>query len=242
MPLPAIYQTIPQTIAHRGASAQAPENTMAAFRLAATLGATWFELDVTISADGIAVIHHDVDLNRCSNGTGLVVQKALAELKALDCGSWFAEKYAGEPLATLADLLQFANEQSIGLNIEIKPTMGKEAETVAAIAQAFQQVPPQHPILFSSFNPYALQAAQTQLPNIPRAFCTEAVASDWQQRLDDFGCVGIHFQAEFFSAEQTQAIRNAGYGCAVFTVNDKKIAQTMLDAGVNAVFADLKKG
>lgn len=239
MLLPSIYQIIPQTIAHRGASARAPENTMASFNLAADLGAKWLELDVTISADGVAVIHHDAELNRCSNGTGLVIQHTLAELKALDCGNWFDEKYQGEPLATLAELLTMSNTRKIGLNIEIKPTMGKEAETVAAIAEAFAQVPPQSPILFSSFNPYALKAAQAQLPQIPRALCTEAIPSDFNTRLTELDCVGLHFQAELFNAEQVQAVRNAGFGCAVFTVNDDAIAQKLFAAGVNAVFRDL---
>lgn len=239
MPLPSIYQTIPRIIAHRGASARAPENTMVAFRLAAELGAIWFELDVTISADGVAVIHHDAELERCSNGTGLVIQKTLAELKKLDCGSWFNEQYKGESLATLTELLAFANKQNIGLNIEIKPTMGKEAETVAAIAKALEQNPPQFPILFSSFNPYALKEAQRQLATVPRALCTEAIPHDFAARLAELDCVGLHFQAELFDAQQVQAVRTAGFGCAAFTVNDDALAQKLFAAGVNAVFSDL---
>lgn len=233
-----IYSLIPAVIAHRGASAQAPENTLAAFNLAADLGATWLELDITISADGIAVVHHDADLLRCSDGTGLVIQKSLAELKALDIGAWFSNNFAGERFVTLTELIALANQRQLGLNIEIKPTLGRETETVAAIVCAFSEVPPQSPILFSSFNPYALHAAKVQLPDYPRALCTEAIPYDWRQRLEFLGCVGLHFQAEFFTEEAIKPLIQAGIGLAVFTVNDKEQALNMRKAGVHALFSD----
>ena len=74
------YEYISPVIAHRGACGEAPENTKASIELAARQGARWAEVDVTISADGVAVIHHDADLSRCSDGSGLVIQKKMAEL------------------------------------------------------------------------------------------------------------------------------------------------------------------
>lgn len=233
-----LYAQLPAIIAHRGASARAPENTLAAFRQAAQLGATWLELDITISSDGIAIVFHDAELERCSNGQGLITQHTLAELQQLDFGSWFGAEFAGEPVLTLEALLAFANQHALGLNIEIKPTLGQENETLAAIAQALAAVPAQVPILFSSFNPYALAAARTQLPHYPRALCSEAIPKDWQARLQALDAVGLHFQAEFYDSQAIQPLLAAGIGLAVFTVNDKALALKMRAEGIHALFSD----
>ena len=86
----------PLIIAHRGASLQAPENTMPAFRRAIELGADGIELDVHMSADGYLAVIHDETLDRTSNGKGLVKDRTLAELKSLDFGSWFSGDFKGE--------------------------------------------------------------------------------------------------------------------------------------------------
>lgn len=236
---PDAYEEISPVIAHRGASADAPENTRAAIELAARQGARWAEVDVTISADGIAVIHHDADLKRCSNGDGLVIQKRLAELKQLDAGSWFSEHYQGEKILTLTELLLLANQLELGLNLEIKPTIGREPETVWAIYQTLQQVSFEQPLLFSSFSLHALQSARRHMPHITRALNVEAIPADWQHRLEEADCAGLHFAKEFFDAAQVRAIRAAGYHMLVFTVNDADTAQRLLQAGVDGVFTDL---
>lgn len=106
-------------IAHRGASAYAPENTLAAFRLADEMGADWFELDCMLTKDNAVIVSHDGDLDRCTNGQGPVAEKTLAELKALDAGSWKAPKFTGEPMPTLAEALELARDH-IGVYVEIK--------------------------------------------------------------------------------------------------------------------------
>src|SRR3954467_15312085 len=87
----------PLVIAHRGASGLAPENTMAAFRLAVALGADGFELDVQLSADGQPVVIHDARLNRTTDHTGAVAALTAAELATSDAGSWFARRLARRP-------------------------------------------------------------------------------------------------------------------------------------------------
>jgi len=78
--------TMPAVIAHRGASGHAPENTLAAIHKAHDFGATWIEIDVNISKDGVPVLFHDDGVERCSTGTGLVIEHSLNDLKALDSG------------------------------------------------------------------------------------------------------------------------------------------------------------
>lgn len=106
-------------IAHRGASAYAPENTLVAFEKAVEMGADWYELDCLLTKDDIVIVSHDGDLDRCTNGTGPVAAKSLAELKTLDAGSWFDARFAGEPMPTLVESLEMAKDR-IGVYVEIK--------------------------------------------------------------------------------------------------------------------------
>jgi len=232
------YQFITPVIAHRGASGQAPENTGAAIRLAAEQGARWAEVDVTISADGIAVIHHDHDLKRCSDGNGLVILQQLAELRKLDCGSWFDSRFYGEPFLALTDLILLANELEMGLNLEIKPTPGREDETVWAISEALKTVPAEQPILLSSFSLYALRSAREYLPHLTRALNVEAIPKDWHARLEELDCHGLHFAHEFTHEATIREIRQVGYHMMVFTVNNAEEARKLIDMGVSAVFTD----
>ncbi|MBI1320793.1 MAG: hypothetical protein GC168_17855 [Candidatus Hydrogenedens sp.] len=110
---------LPIIIAHRGASAYAPENTLAAFELAAEQGAPWYELDCHLSKDGVAVVIHDGDLERTTGVVGQVRDKTLDELKTLDAGTWFSPDFAGERLPTLAEALAMAKGR-IGVYVEIK--------------------------------------------------------------------------------------------------------------------------
>src|SRR5690606_37634904 len=91
--------------AHRGASAIAPENTIAAFRAAADQGARWVELDVAFSADETLIVIHDDSVDRTSSGTGGLGALTAAEITALDGGSWFDSRFAGEAIPTLETAL-----------------------------------------------------------------------------------------------------------------------------------------
>jgi len=106
-------------IAHRGASAYAPENTLPAFEKAVELGADWFELDCTLSKDGAIIVIHDDSVDRTTGTVGAVRDLTLAELKALDAGSWYGPDFAGEPLPTLEEALDLARGR-IGVYVEIK--------------------------------------------------------------------------------------------------------------------------
>ena len=113
-------------IAHRGASAYAPENTLAAFSLAHALEADWFELDCTLTKDNEVLVIHDDSTDRTTGIKGKVRDMTLAELKALDAGSWKDARFAGESLPTLDESLDFAKDK-IGVYIEIKNSADDEA-------------------------------------------------------------------------------------------------------------------
>ena len=110
----------PLNIAHRGASTIAPENTIAAFRKALEVGAGGLEFDVHFSKDGVPVIIHDEKLERTTNCHGLVQDLNLAELQALDAGSWFSTEFAGVSIPTLDQVLDEYHSSDLVLNIELK--------------------------------------------------------------------------------------------------------------------------
>jgi len=106
-------------IAHRGASAYAPENTLTAFAKAAEMEADWFELDCTLTKDGEILVLHDASVDRTTNGEGDAATLDLAALQSLDAGSWFGPAFAGEHLPTLGESLDLAKRR-IGVYVEIK--------------------------------------------------------------------------------------------------------------------------
>lgn len=121
-------------VAHRGASAYAPENTLAAFELAVEQGAHWFELDCTLSKDGAIIVIHDDTVDRTTDGRGAVKDLSLHKLKALDAGSWKGAEFSGEGLPTLGESLDLAKGR-IGVYIEIKNS-DDDAALVKGILQA----------------------------------------------------------------------------------------------------------
>ena len=141
---------------HRGASQVAPENTLPAFQKARELGADGVELDVMLSQDGEVVVRHDFDLERTTDGHGLVREHTLAELQALDAGSWFGSQFAGERMPTLHEVCAWAGQDAL-LNVELKSVdlgdSGLEKKVVAIVREHGLQ---RH-VVFSSFNPFSIR-------------------------------------------------------------------------------------
>jgi len=145
----------PLILAHRGASHQAPENTLAAFRLAAEMGADGIEFDVQLCKDGEAVVIHNFTLDETTDGKGRVKDLTLAELQTLDAGGWYATEFAGERIPTLAQVLHELGPRLL-LNIELKAagpfSDGLEVEVVRLVEDTHMA----HRVIISSFNPAAL--------------------------------------------------------------------------------------
>jgi glycerophosphoryl diester phosphodiesterase len=119
--------------AHRGASLNYPENTLAAFREAIWLGAQQIELDVRTSTDGYLVIMHDTTVDRTTNGTGTVASKTLAQLKALDAGSWVNSRFTNERIPTLSEVLSIIPD-NVWLNVHMQ---NDAAESYQAAMEIF---------------------------------------------------------------------------------------------------------
>jgi glycerophosphoryl diester phosphodiesterase len=125
-------------IAHRGASGNAPENTLAAFRKAVALGATFIETDLQLSRDARFVAIHDGTVNRTTNGQGAVHDMTLADLRKLDAGSWFGSEFAGERIPTLEEILEFSRKNDVVFYLEIKPgaAWGGEHALIGALRES----------------------------------------------------------------------------------------------------------
>ncbi|MCG8625832.1 MAG: hypothetical protein MJE68_28025 [Proteobacteria bacterium] len=148
-----------EIVAHRGASGTHPENTMAAFTHASTLGVQWIETDVTLMGDGILLVHHDAHLGRVVAGEGRLADMTYPEVAGLDAGSWFGAEFADQRLLTLPKLLAWQATAGVGLNIEVKIHKQNHAALLASLTAALNTRdtreatatnPP--PILVSSFD------------------------------------------------------------------------------------------
>lgn len=141
---------------HRGASAYAPENTLASFNLAFDLGADGVELDVSLTKDGVPVVMHDNRVDRTTDGHGAVGEMTLAEIKRLDAGAQFNTKFRGERIPTLEEVLSTVGKRGI-VNIELKsgklPNVGLET---VAIAKVIEETNAVDRVIISSFNHFAL--------------------------------------------------------------------------------------
>ena len=144
--------------AHRGSKGTHPENTLASFKEAVRVGSDGIELDVHLTKDGQLVVIHDETVDRTTNGTGEIRNLTLAEIKAMDAGSWFHNKYAGEKIPTLEEVLLLLKELGFNgqLNIELKTDVIQYKGLVekCLALQGTKTWP--FAIVYSSFNPYTL--------------------------------------------------------------------------------------
>jgi glycerophosphoryl diester phosphodiesterase len=143
-------------LAHRGASAYAPENTMSAFELGVKMGAKGIETDIHLSLDGIPVIIHDEFIDNVSNGKGDCKKKSVEELKKYDFGSWFSQKYASEKIPLLEELLDYVQKKDIILNIEIKKGFVKYPGIEEKAVELVQKYNLEDRVVLSSFNHYSI--------------------------------------------------------------------------------------
>lgn len=146
----------PLIIGHRGASAEAPENTLAAFGLALEQGAAGVELDVRLSADGNVVVMHDATVARTTSGRGRVSQMSASELRALDAGM-------GQSVPTLDDVFE-AFGSSMLYNVELKVGGLLDKGLESAVAERIEAYHLQNHVVVSSFDPLAVRRARRQLP------------------------------------------------------------------------------
>lgn len=230
----------PQWIAHRGAGRRAPENTLAALRLGASLGYRMFECDVQVSADGVPFLLHDDSLERTTSGRGLACARTWSELQALDAGNWHSAAHAGEPIPGLDAVGRFCRERGLLLNLEIKPSPGQQERCGRLIAQAVARdwVGQGTMPLLSSFSSEALRAAREAMPELPRALLLDALPPDSLALAHSLGCVAVIPEDRLWSAAFMRQASALGLRGLSYTVNDPARARQLLEIGLAGLITD----
>ena len=232
---------LPKVIGHRSASAYAPENTVAALKKAHELKATWIEFDVMLTQDHIAMIFHDDTLDRTTNGAGLVAHTRYQDLCTLDAGAWFSPKFIGEKIPTLVDYLTHANTYHLGINLEIKPSPGKEIETAEKVIETLHQHWPMNDgsLLISSFSVPALQRARQLDQCVPLGLLLEKLDTvNWQTIVHQLSCCSLNIHHTLLTAKTIKEIKCHVAHALAFTVNDKDRAFALFEMGVDSIFSD----
>jgi len=218
--------------AHRGASAEAPENTLAAFRRAVAAGADGIELDVHLCADGVPVVIHDETLERTTDGAGAVAAQPLAALARLDAGGWFAPQFYGEKLPTLAATLHLLAGR-LRLNLEVK-----DARAGGAVLELLRHFP-QAEAVVSSFDHRLLAHLRHLAPDLPLAVLLDS--GDWHRALARAAALracAFHPQVDLVSRPLLAACRRLDLPVYVWTVDDPGLARSLARSGVAGLFTN----
>ena len=226
-------------IAHRGASAYRPENTLEAFRHASALGASWIEFDVSLSLDSVPVVIHDSTLKRTTNGRGWVRWKSYQRLQQLDAGSWFEPQYSNCLIPSLQQVLVLAQECNLGVNIELKPGFAQANKLAKLVLQQLADLDfPLSKVLCSSFSTSALYALRKQHESMPLGLLLDKWDDNWLATANTLKCHSVNLGLDFIDATMVQSICNEGYLVMCYTVNERLVAEELFDVGVNAIFSD----
>jgi glycerophosphoryl diester phosphodiesterase len=228
-----------EIIAHRGASWDAPENTLAAARLAWEQGADALELDLHLTKDGRLAVIHDEDLWRTAADRRRVAEVTMAELATLDVGRWKSGKFAGEKIPDLAAVLALLPPDK-RVFIEIKGGPEVVAE-LGRVVTAADLRPGQAVII--SFDRFAAQAAKRVLPQHEAAWILDAPGAMAGVQLPDvlrisreLGLDAIDFESSWpLDAGSVQQIHQERFKAYVWTVDDPDRARRLLLAGVDGV-------
>ena len=225
--------------AHRGLSSLAPENTLAALRLAAEHGVPWVEIDAIACGDGTIVMWHDNSVDRCSDAIGAMSQYNAQSIQQLDCGSWFSEAYRGEKMATIEEAILLIQELGLGLNLEFK-LYENSVETVVAPVLAFLK---KHwrdfdKLIISSFDQAALQYCHDQQPNLQLGKLYKKIPENWLQQMQAVNALTCHCDYRHLQQSQVQALHRAGYEVYCYTPNQSADVESHWIWGIEGIITD----
>ncbi len=230
----------PVIFAHRGASAHAPENTIAAFELALAQNADAIELDVKLTADGHVVVIHDSTVDRTTGSRGRVKDLSLAQLRSLDAGSFFSEKYRGEKIPTLEEVLEAVGKRTI-INVELKNYSTPGDQLVVTVCMLVKKFSLQKHVMFSSFFASGLSKARSYLPDVPCGLLAlHGPLGAWAR---SFGFMFSKYQALHpyltdVTPQQVQRVHRLQRRIHVWTVNAAEDMRRLFRWGVDAIFTD----
>jgi glycerophosphoryl diester phosphodiesterase len=237
--MPTDFPT-PLILGHRGAKNYAPENTLAAFTLALEQGADGVELDAKLSADGHVIVHHDMTVDRTTDGHGRVAQLTLAQMRELDAGRSFSEKFRGEKIPTLDEVFETIGKRAF-INVELTNYSTPRDGLVAKVCERVRKQALQARIIFSSFFAGNLKKAAALLPEVP---CGLLALKGWTGAWSrSFGFTFGEYQAShpYFTDvthEQVQRVHRLKRKINVWTVNNEDDIKRFIGWGVDGLITD----
>lgn len=223
-------------IAHRGASGHAPENTLAAFRKAVALGATFIETDLQLSRDARFVAIHDMTLNRTTSGQGNVHEATLAELRRLDAGSWFGSSFAGERIPTLEEILEFSKKNDVVFYLELKPAgpWGGEHALIGALRESGEI--PRSVVI--SFDPAIVANLRKAEPTLMTGLLYEGQLENPLDKAVDIGARQLVARGDLVTPALLAEAKKRDLQVVCWTVNHPAHMRALMAAGVDGIMSD----
>ena len=210
---------------HRGHSAGAPENTLAAFRLARELGGAGVtcETDLALTRDGEFVLIHDETVDRTTDGHGLVRGLTMRELDALDAGSWFAPEFAGERIPRLTDALEFARREGVIYQLEMK-IYDRDDEIFPKLAALIDKLGCADLLQFSSFDFVQLRALKSAIPDVPTVGLSHSRLIDPAALAQDANVDAINLEIQHFPSGEARQLHEGGFATFLHVPRPDKLA------------------
>ena len=229
-------------VAHRGASAYAPENTIAAFDKAVEMKADYIEIDVQRSKDGKLVVIHDTTVDRTTDGSGKVGNLTFKELRNLDAGSWKGEQFTGAQIPTFGEILDRYHGK-IGILIELKaPELysGIEENLAKKLKERHLDKPQNEKIIVQSFNHNSMKKMNKLLPKVPIGVLTSSSTDTTEQALQEFSTYADYFNPSYgiVTPDLVNQVHSLGMKIGSWTVRSQETAKFLLDGGVDAIITD----
>lgn len=229
-------------VAHRGATAYAPENTIAGFDLAVDMKADYIEIDVQRSKDGELVLIHDTTVDRTTDGTGKVGDLTFEELRDLDAGSWKADQFAGEQIPTFEEILDRYHGK-VGILIELKaPELypGMEEQVAEALKERNLDKPQNEKIIIQSFNFESMKRMNALLPRVPIGVLTSNSKDTTAEALQEFSTYADWFNPSYgiVTEELVNQVHSLGMQIGSWTVRSQEAADFLFEMGVDAIISD----
>ena len=223
-------------IAHRGASGNAPENTLAAFRKAVALGATFIETDLQLSRDARFLAIHDATVNRTTNGQGAVHEMTLADLRRLDAGSWFGSEFAGERIPTLEEILEFSKKNDVVFYLEIKPggSWGGEHALVGALRES-GEIPR---VVVISFDPAIVLNLRNIEPTLMTGLLYDGQIENPLDRAVAIGARQLAVRGDLVTPALIAEAHKKDLQVVCWTVNHPAHMRMLIAAGVDGIMSD----
>jgi len=226
-------------VGHRGASADAPENTLAAFRLAVAQGADGVELDVWRCRSGEVVVHHDVDTQRTAGARLRIPEATWRELRSLDVGGWKSARYRGERIPSLREALEAVPGAMV--NVEMKSAGVPDLGLAGAVLRVLREARALDRCLVSSFD-YALMGVFRLLAPTAPGGLLFADERGWSLRAR-LGTLllrpaAVHPQASLVTADRLRAWREQRLDVNVWTVDDVAELERLAALGVSGIITN----